>query len=122
MKSYLLDGKEAQGKDYVASLESLRDEDDIRIGIPGERGLIVSVCSDGYFVTEERVDGSTYLTTGLSKERVRALIESFLREAEDWREGLEWELTTFPSKRAARRTMVLLLIGGVLVTLVWWLI
>jgi hypothetical protein len=121
MKSYLLDGKEAHGADYIAPLEILSDEDDIHIGIPDERGLIVSVCSDGFFGTEERPDGSTYLTTGLTKERVRALVHSFLSEAEDWREGLEWELTTHPSKRVARRALLLLLTTGVLAAFAWWL-
>lgn len=122
MKSYLLDGKVAQGKDYVIPLEALSGGDDIRIGISHKRGLIVSVCSEGFFVTEERADGSTFLTTGLTKERVSKLLEDFLSGAEDWREGLVWELTTLPSSRAARRTLVLLLVGGVLVVCIWWLV
>lgn len=121
MKSYLLNGKEAQDDHYMAPLESLSDGDYVRIEIPGERGLMVSVGSDGFFVEEERADGSTYLTTGLSKERVAAMIRGFVGDAKDWREGLKWELTTLPSKRATCRTLVLLLIGSVLVAIVWWL-
>jgi hypothetical protein len=121
MKPYLLNGKEAQGKEYIGHLESLSNEDDIRIGLPGDCGLIVSLCSEGFFVTEERDDGSTFLTTGLTKERVTALIDDFLSGTEDWREGFEWELTTLPSRRAARRSLVLLLVGGLLVALIWWL-
>ncbi len=121
MKTYFLDGKEAQGNDYLPHLESLADEDDLLIGIPGERGLMVSVYSEGYLVVEERSDGSSYSTTVPAKERVGALIDGFLNETEDWRNGLEWELTTFPSKRAAHRMAAVLLVGGILVALVWWL-
>ena len=121
MTTYLLDGQEAQGGDYVAPLESLSDDEVIEIAISDGRGLTVSICSDGYFVTEERADGSAYLTTNLTKERVRKLIDAFLSNAEDWRAGLEWELTSLPPRRLARRILGLVLMGTILAIAAWWL-
>lgn len=122
--SYLIDGKEAQGDDYVRALDELPNDDlgYVCIEIPERGTVMVSTYPGGFLVTDERLDGSSWTSPTLAKERVKDLVASFLRGGDTWRDGLQWELTTLATKDAWQRAIRILLIGAFLVALALWLI
>ncbi len=124
MKSYFLDGKEARDDDYIRAIEMFPDDDIgfVRITIPNEGILLVSSHPAGYVITNERLDGSSWLSPVLDKEQIRELIELFLDRDENWRGAFEWELFSVTTKDAAFRTSRILLIGAVLIALALWLV
>jgi hypothetical protein len=122
--SYLIDGKEAQGEDYAHAIDALPNDDlgYVRVQIPEKGTVIVSTYPGGFLVTDERLDGSSWTSPTLAKDRVKDLVASFLRSGEDWRGGFQWELTTLTTRDVWRRTVRILLIGTVVVALALWVI
>jgi hypothetical protein len=121
--SYLIDGKEAQGEDYARAIDALPSDDlgFVRVKIPETGTVMVSTYPGGFIVTDERLDGSSWTSPTLAKDRVKDLVASFLR-GDDWREGLQWELTTLTTRDAWRRTLRIVLIGVVVIALALGLI
>lgn len=124
MTAYLIDGRAAQGEDYTAAIDSLPVDDlgFFRVKVPARGTLMVSTYPDGFLVTDERLDGSSWTSPVLAKDRVKKVVGLFLEGDEDWRKGLQWELTTLSPTEARYRTLRVVLIGIVLVALVSWLV
>jgi hypothetical protein len=120
---YLIDGKEALGDDYVGAIDALPSDDlgYVRVKIPQKGTLMVSTYPGGFLVTDERLDGSSWTSPALAKDRVKDLVGLFLKGRDDWRAGLEWELTTLTTGDAWRRTLRIVLIGAVVVAFALWL-
>ena len=120
---YFIDGKQAQGEEYAGAIDALPSDDlgSVRVKIPEKGTLIVSTYPGGFLVTDERLDGSSWASPTLAKDRVKDLVGLYLKGRDDWREGLEWQLTTLTTKDAWRRTVRILLIGALVVAFVLWL-
>jgi len=122
--SYLIDGKEAQEGDYARAIDAL-PSDDLRFVLITihDRGTLMVFRNGGdYLVTDERLDGSSWTSPALAKDRVKGLVASFLDGRSDWREGLQWELTTLRTRDAWLRALRIVLIGAVVIGLALWLI
>jgi hypothetical protein len=96
MTRYVIDGKQAQGEDYLGAIDALACNDlcYVRVIIPDKGTLMVSVYPGGLLVTDERQDGSSWTSPVLATDRVKDLVGLFLDGRDDWRKGLDWELTT----------------------------
>jgi len=103
------------------AIENMDDEDDLRINIPAQGGLLVSRLSDEFMVMDFRSDGSEYMATDLSRGRVKALVHRFLDGDLSWREGVEWDRMAMPTRDANIRLLKFLLVGVALVAFAWWL-
>jgi len=123
VKSYLIDGKEARGEDYVGAIDALPSDDlpFFRVRVPDKGTVMVSTLPGGFIVTDERLDGSSWTSPVLAKEPVKGLVGLFLDGHNAWREGLEWELTMLTTRNASRRTLRIVLIGAIVVALAAWL-
>ena len=120
--SYLINGKPAQGDDFIPAIDALPTDDaSVSIKIPNKGELIIFRFSEGFWVNDQRPDGSTWTTPTLDLDRVRDLVRAFIEDRVNWRDGLEWELTSLATRDARRRTLRLALIGAILIALALWL-
>jgi|SRR5687767_10320881 len=120
--AYLINGKAAQGEDFVRAIDALPTDDDfVHIQIPNKGEVTVLRFSEGYWVDDQRADGSTWTSPTLDLNGVRDLVRAFIEDRANWRDGVEWELTSPTKRDARRRTLRLALIGSVLIALALWL-
>ena len=122
--AYLIDGKEAQGEDYAGAIEALpaEDLDCVYFGRAGKGALMVSTAPGGFSVTEQRADGSSWLSPVLTRDQAKNLVRLFLDGGDYWREGVEWESQTLTTRDVVRRVCWLALIGAVVVAVTLWMV
>lgn len=121
--SYLINGKLAQGEDFIRAIDALPTDDDdfICIQIPDKGEVTVLRFSEGFLIDDRRADGSTWVSPTLTADRAKDLVRAFLEDRPYWRDGIEWELTTLTRKDVWLRLLRIAVISSVLLALAWWL-
>ncbi len=127
MPAYFIDGKEARGDDYAATIDFVaqapaNDPTWARVEAPGVGTLVISTGLDGLSVEDRRSDGSAWTKYELTNQQAKVLVESLLKGSTDWRTDKGWELTELAPKDARRRMLWIALSSLALGSIVWLLL